>query len=56
MNKLIIIGNVYFETDKNDVLDAIDELFDLVSKSGIPMDIDITHETYLLDKDGNEIE
>ena len=53
MNKLVIIGNVYFETDKKDVLDAIDELFDLVSKSGIPIDIDITHETYLLDKEGD---
>ena len=56
MNRLIISGEVTWETDNKDMDKAIDELFDALVKSGLALDIDITHDVCLVDEYGNEMD
>ena len=56
MNKLLIGDCVCFYTNETTINDAIDELFDELSKSSIDLDINICSSVELTDVNYNIIE
>ena len=56
MNKLIISGEVIFNTEKTNMSEAIDELFDMIVENVPGLDINITNECWLVDENGNDVD
>ena len=56
MNKLIISGEVIFDTEKINMSEAIDELFDMIVENVPGLDINITNECWLVDENGNDVD
>lgn len=56
MNKLIISGEVSWDTKQINRESAIDELFDKLVEIMPGLDINITNDAWLVDKNGNEVD
>lgn len=56
MNTLDIDGVVTWKTSKTTVDEAIDECFEALVATGIPLDIVVNYYSRLLDENGNEID
>ena len=56
MNRLLIDGSICWETNKTTVNEAVDELFEAIGKSGLPLDIFIESFAELRDVNYNLID
>lgn len=56
MNKLIISGEVIFDTEKTNMSEAIDELFEMIVERVPDLEVNITNECWLVDENGNDVD
>lgn len=56
MNKLIISGEVIFDTEKINMSEAIDELFEMIVERVPGLEVNISNECWLVDENGNDVD
>lgn len=56
MNKLIISGEVIFDTEKTNMSEAIDELFEMIVERVPDLEVNISNECWLVDENGNDVD